>query len=232
MSNVAPVDGRDYFGLRPQKAKSELDMENFLRLLTVQLANQNPLEPMNDRDFFAQMAQLGQVQGMDAINDSLTGTQANGLLGKGVIAVRPMTDTTNGQEALVVGVVQSVVVKNGERYLSVRENTGGLVEIKAENIQETYDIPPASSNNGLQQMLNYASSANLIGKHIVAPHPVLTDDAGKPVIFEGTVKKVTFENGTISLVVQDHLGKDVKVDLRNVQSFSSGSATDGGMDTK
>ncbi|MFQ3677797.1 MAG: flagellar hook capping FlgD N-terminal domain-containing protein, partial [Fimbriimonadaceae bacterium] len=54
-----PVNSYDYnagFGIQPQKSKSELNMEMFLRLLVTQLQNQNPLEPMNDRDFFAQMA--------------------------------------------------------------------------------------------------------------------------------------------------------------------------------
>ena len=53
MDAVTPVDGNQYFGIKPATPKSELDMKSFMRLLTVQLTNQNPLEPMNDRDFFA-----------------------------------------------------------------------------------------------------------------------------------------------------------------------------------
>lgn len=137
MSSVTPVSGADYFGLNgAKKAKSDLDMETFLNLLVVQLANQNPLEPMNDRDFFAQMAQLGQVQGMDKMQDSMEVSQAATLMGKTVTAVRPMTDNENGQAALVTGKVVRMQIVDGERILGLKEANGGIVDVKMENIRE------------------------------------------------------------------------------------------------
>ncbi len=137
MSSVTPVSGADYFGLNgAKKAKSDLDMETFLNLLVVQLANQNPLEPMNDRDFFAQMAQLGQVQGMDKMQDSMEVSQAATLMGKTVTAVRPMTDNENGQAALVKGKVVRMQIIDGERILGLKEANGGIVDVKMENIRE------------------------------------------------------------------------------------------------
>ena len=64
MFPVTPIDGAVYYGDKPTAARPEMDMTMFMRLLTVQLLNQNPLEPMSDGDFFGQIAQLGQVQGM------------------------------------------------------------------------------------------------------------------------------------------------------------------------
>lgn len=137
MSSVTPVSGADYFGLNgAKKAKSDLDMETFLNLLVVQLANQNPLEPMNDRDFFAQMAQLGQVQGMDKMQDSMEVSQAATLMGKTVTAVRPMTENENGQAALVKGKVVRMQIVDGERILGLKEANGGIVDVKMENIRE------------------------------------------------------------------------------------------------
>lgn len=112
--------------------KSELNMETFLLLLTVQLANQNPLEPMNDRDFFAQMAQLGQVEGMDKIQGSLDFGQAANLIGKKVTAVRP--GDMSGL-ATVSGEVTKVSIKNGEQVITVKEANGGTVEISLNAIQ-------------------------------------------------------------------------------------------------
>ena len=137
MSSVTPVSGADYFGLNgAKKAKSDLDMETFLNLLVVQLANQNPLEPMNDRDFFAQMAQLGQVQGLDKMQDSMEVSQAATLMGKTITAVRPMTDNDNGQAALVKGKVVRMQIVDGERILGIKEANGGIVDVKMENIRE------------------------------------------------------------------------------------------------
>ncbi len=137
MSSVTPVNGADYFGLNgAKKAKSELDMETFLNLLVVQLANQNPLEPMNDRDFFAQMAQLGQVQGLDKMQASMEVSQAANLMGKSITAVRPMTDSGTGTNSLVTGKVVRMQVVDGERILGIKEADGGIVDVRMENIRE------------------------------------------------------------------------------------------------
>ncbi|MDI9641131.1 flagellar hook capping FlgD N-terminal domain-containing protein [Kamptonema cortianum] len=119
------------------KPKSELSMDTFLRLLTVQLANQNPLEPMNDRDFFAQMAQLGQVEGMDDLKAGMEVLNSSAMIGKKVIAVRPMTEEgSGGVNGFVEGTVTQMTVKNGKRILGVREANGGLVEVELANIRQ------------------------------------------------------------------------------------------------
>lgn len=138
MNPVDPMNGFQYFGAgQPNTKKSELDMDTFLRLLTVQLATQNPLEPMNDRDFFAQMAQLGQVQGLDKLQSSMDMSQAASLIGKKVTAVRPMTDQgSNGQNSIVTGTVQRVTVRDGETVLGLKEANGGIVEVKLGSVRE------------------------------------------------------------------------------------------------
>jgi flagellar basal-body rod modification protein FlgD len=132
---VTPVDGAQYFGVKPGAKKSELNMDQFLRLLTVQLEHQNPLEPMGDRDFFAQMAQLGQVQGLEQVRKSLDISQAASLMDKKVTAVRPMTDGESGSNDLISGTVKKLSIRNGEYYLGVQQANGGIVEVKMSAIQ-------------------------------------------------------------------------------------------------
>lgn len=137
--DVGNISADQYWGNKPAQPKSGLDMNQFLRLLAVQMENQNPLEPMNDRDFFAQMAQLGQVQGMEQINKSLGVSQAAALMGKEVTAVRPMTDTSSGMTEIVIGKVVQLTVRNGEQYIGIREANGGIVDVKASSIQQVRD---------------------------------------------------------------------------------------------
>lgn len=132
---LEPYDGATFFGVRAVKEKSKLDMETFIRLLSVQLSHQNPLEPMNDRDFFAQMAQLGQVQGMDKLQASMQISQAAALMGKTITAVRPMTESGLDDNYLATGVVEKLVIKNGEQRLMIREANSGMVEIGFESIR-------------------------------------------------------------------------------------------------
>lgn len=137
MNPTTPTNGFDYFGLgAPAKPKSQLDMETFLRLLVVQLANQNPLEPMNDRDFFAQMAQLGQVQGLDKMQASMDVSQAASLMGKTVTAVSPMDESGVVGGALVTGKVVRLRVVDGERILGLEVAPNRVVDVKLANIRE------------------------------------------------------------------------------------------------
>jgi flagellar basal-body rod modification protein FlgD len=215
---IAPVNGNDYYGTGApvKKAQSDLDMETFLRLLTAQLANQNPLEPMNDRDFFAQMAQLGTVQGIDKLKSSAEVDQANLMIGKQVTAIRTGSETNGGKDAFVTGIVQGVTLKNGERLLQVREANGGISEVKMGNIQSMQEAPATAK---LDTAVGLANSAQFIGKTLNGPHPTLKDASGKPENLTGKVSKVSFENNSVFFTVQDRTGANVKVNLLNVLSF-------------
>lgn len=113
---------------------STMNMETFLVLLSVQLSTQNPLEPMSDRDFFAQMAQLGTVQGMDAMRSSLDASQAANMIGKKVTAIRPFSIVGSNNSALVEGNVERVIFRDGRQLLVVREANNGLVEVEMGNV--------------------------------------------------------------------------------------------------
>jgi flagellar basal-body rod modification protein FlgD len=188
MNPVTPVDGFEYFGVTPAKKKDELDMETFMRLLVVQLVNQNPLEPMNDRDFFAQMAQLGQVEGLDNLQSSSDMAQATGFIGKTVTAVRPTTSGGAFNDPLVYGVVTGVVVKNGDQMLVIREATGGNVEVKLGAIQSV------QYENNLQASLDSSQAVTLIGKNVKALNAEHDPENPDDDFIEGTVERISFQN--------------------------------------
>ena len=52
--------------------KSKLGQEDFLKLMTTQLQNQDPFAPMDNGDFIAQMAQFSTVTGITEINNNLS----------------------------------------------------------------------------------------------------------------------------------------------------------------
>ena len=52
-------------------AEQELGRDAFLKLLTTQLTNQSPLDPMDNEAFVAQLAQFSSVEGIKGMQASL-----------------------------------------------------------------------------------------------------------------------------------------------------------------
>jgi flagellar basal-body rod modification protein FlgD len=55
----------------PPAPKQQLGKDDFLRLLTTQLANQNPLSPMDNGAFIAQLAQFSSVEQLHGVAERL-----------------------------------------------------------------------------------------------------------------------------------------------------------------
>lgn len=70
---------------------ANVSIEDFLKILTAQLNNQDPLKPVDNQEFVAQIAQFANLEQTRQLNEKLDGmlsnqasTQALGLLGKTV----------------------------------------------------------------------------------------------------------------------------------------------------
>ena len=66
---------RNYDASAGTKKTSDLNKDTFLKLLITQMQNQDPLNPMEDREFIAQMAQFTSLEQMQNLNQNLNTTQ-------------------------------------------------------------------------------------------------------------------------------------------------------------
>jgi len=71
-SNIVGRAKNDFAPEKPKTGdKSELDRNAFLRLLTTQLAHQDPLNPMKDKEFVAQLAQFSSLEQLNNIAETI-----------------------------------------------------------------------------------------------------------------------------------------------------------------
>lgn len=81
MNAVGSVGSASYPGSTVRSASSTMGKDDFLQLLVTQLANQDPLNPMDNQAFSAQLAQFSTLEQMSNMNATLeSGLQADEAL--------------------------------------------------------------------------------------------------------------------------------------------------------
>lgn len=98
------------------KSNQGIGQDEFLKLLVAQLSNQDPLSPMDQEQFLAQLAQFSTVEGVRNIQTSQTRLQASSLLGQ---EVEIMT-YEDGFPTVLNGPVTSVRWDNEGIFLSIK----------------------------------------------------------------------------------------------------------------
>lgn len=106
---------------------------DYMKLLTTQLQNQNPLEPMDNNDMTAQLTQFSQLSQLETMNSSFADilktvqrNHATSLIGKDVTFVG---ETSEGTVDLITGTVEQIANKDGEVLLGVGDYTLTLDDI-------------------------------------------------------------------------------------------------------
>lgn len=123
------------FGAAEQKnTMGDLDKDAFLKLLTTQLGNQDPLNPTEDREFIAQMAQFSSLEQMQNLNDTFK-TEIKSIQETQESLAEHLTAMNNN----MVGSQSDVVDRLGTINTSLRELIEGLKNNNVAQEEETVD---------------------------------------------------------------------------------------------
>ncbi len=172
---------------------SVMDQNAFLKLLITQLSNQDPMNPMEDRDFIAQLAQFSSLEQMQQLNsnfkafgNSARATEAFNLVGKWI----DYLDAESGN--MMTGQVDGVGFKDGVAKLKI-----GNSYVNLSNIVNVY---PGADSLGVAKQTTQA--IGLIG-HSVSYYDSVTGKmvSGKvsSVDLSGPLPKLVVGNQALSL---------------------------------
>ena len=120
------------------KSNDELGKDDFLKLLVTQLQNQDPLSPMQDQDFIAQMAQFSSLEQMQNMNTSIAISQASSIISA---TVTWNDDSGNSK----TGLVSSVEINSNVPYLNVDGTLVKLSAVKKVEVTKTATTTDTSS---------------------------------------------------------------------------------------
>lgn len=187
----------DYQARKNAGGANILDKDDFLKLLIAQMRYQDPLNPMEDKDFIVQMAQFSTLEQMFNLNSSmekLVATEKQNMMilfsqfiGKEITWHRPV-ETGSGEDSLPV----------------YEEGTGKVAAIRFENdtvrfvLDDGTVIAPANVSRLAETSVQNAflQACNLIGKTVT-----YIDDHNQE--HKATVTAVSRKDGNITFCLEN-----------------------------
>jgi flagellar basal-body rod modification protein FlgD len=120
--------------------KSKLGKDEFLKILITQLKNQDPMQPLQDKEFIAQMAQFTSVEQLTNMSNELKFMRQSLGFASNLIDQNVTWSLTNnnGEEVTKSGVVEAIKIRSGEQYAVINGEEVALTAItKITNPEET-----------------------------------------------------------------------------------------------
>jgi flagellar basal-body rod modification protein FlgD len=122
-----PISSVGGAGASGNLQSNSLGMQDFLKILLTQLNYQDPMKPMDNQQFMAQMAQFSSLQQTQQLNTNIeklisnqSSLQSVGLLG------RTVDIASNG--GVITGRVSSLSLKGEAPSLSIITTAGATIE--------------------------------------------------------------------------------------------------------
>lgn len=133
-----------------------IDKNSFLKILTAELSNQDPLSSSNQdsTQYVAQLAQFTSLEQMTNLNSTLTLNSASNLLGKTV-----MFNETDSMNNNYIGQVNSITKQGDSITLTVATSDNGKAVTKDFDYGDIYQINPDMSSIDLSSSSDSSSDA-------------------------------------------------------------------------
>ena len=193
---------------RQPAPEADLDRNAFLRLFTTQLQNQNPLDPMKNEAFVAQLAQFSSLEATTRMSDSLDQfvtsqsteklMRGASLIGKNVFVSGATVSQTGGQP--IEGMLNLDGMADSVMLQVVDRNSGQIVNAMDLGPQMAGDVE-FTWNGG-----NFQGEAAPAGDYVFLAEMTQGDAVKQvPVLAEAKVKGVSWndEIGQVLLEIAD-----------------------------
>ncbi len=200
-------------------ASSDLDKEDFLTLLVAQLANQDPLNPMENTEFVSQLAQYSSLEELITVNDNLetlvsTSEQSQLLsaisfVGKHVMASGDTTSVTEGESSEIYFDLYDDATSC---YINIYDSDGDLVR--------TMDMGVLSLGSYSKTWDGLDDDGNQVDDGIytlsIAAENADGESIDTTMSTEGTVSGISISDSSYTLTLSD--GREV--DLWDVEEIT------------
>jgi flagellar basal-body rod modification protein FlgD len=198
-------------GTKIMKPGNDMDKNAFLRILSAELTNQDPMNAKDSTQYVTQMAQFASMEQMTNLNNTMSTYAANALVGKQVVTRINDIDGTPYS-----GIVRDITNKSGQIKVGVEVNKNGKTEMWDFDYNEIATVKEASNYtlDNLSGNTALLTAASMIGKkaelNIKGSEDKNITGIVKGMIREGGVVKVRVEaetSGELMTVTLDSINK-------------------------
>lgn len=208
---------------------SELGKDDFLQLLVTKLQYQDPLNPMDDEDFVAQLAQYSSLEQLSNISDaieesnqlsylqmqSINNTMASDLIGKEVTAVYNGVYIEGGQPANISFTLDEAV---SEIEFTIRDYDG--------NVVATFSSENLTSGVNTVQWDGRDNLGNMVDDGYYYVEATATDTNGETLdpdlSITGIVNSIVYRDGTAYVRIND-----MDIPLGDIMEIGGADSSDG-----
>ena len=185
------------------KAQNELDKDAFISLLITQMQYQDPLDPVDNSEMLAQLAQFTALEQMMNVAQASQKQLATSMLGQYVEYL--YTDDTTGTSSYLIGKVDYVRVSGDTPLLGI-----GSTEIALSDIYQVYEQSNISASTTAFELIGQTVQGTISEKNALGEI--------ETVVIEGEVIGVEMKDGTPYLVIGTDSNR-VSINFEDVQNI-------------
>ncbi len=100
-------------------AINDIDLDVFLKLMIKELQNQDPLNPLDNKDMLAQISQIREVGATDKLTETLNSVLLGQNIASSTNLIGAEVDAVSDDNQRVTGVVSRVSIENGQPKLEL-----------------------------------------------------------------------------------------------------------------
>lgn len=176
------------------KDPSKMDMNDFFKLMVAQLTNQDMMNPTNDTEFIAQMAQFSALQGVQTIQEYQLSSYATSYVGKEV-KIAEVDD--NGDLKTIEGVVDAVSFYSGKPQVIVGGTAYDLY-----TVMEIVDNPTNVGGGNTNSGVSLSEASSFIGKYVEVEYKTKDENGEEITVKEtGYVTSAIMKDGKAHIVI-------------------------------
>ncbi|MDD5065765.1 MAG: flagellar hook capping FlgD N-terminal domain-containing protein [bacterium] len=137
--NITPVDVNPK--TQPKNSVKNMGKDEFLKILVTQLSHQDPLQPMEDREFIAQMAQFSALEQMISMNNNMSKMNSTSELNRAFLFLGKTVKVMDPKSG------QVLTGKADEIDLSKPNEIGIRINNKVYKLEQIVGITSGEGNN-------------------------------------------------------------------------------------